>query len=167
MLTLFIEFNNAFGETIDIYPGDSFETSAESLKPGDNLILHEGIYTDSGRISISVKGIENAPAIIKAAENEARPLITRLNSAPLQNTINIEGSSYLTIKGLEISGNGGDGINLNSNPSYITLEDLEIHEVDVGINFRSSMDHISVRRNHIYHTGINNGTGEGMYVGCN
>jgi hypothetical protein len=153
--------------TIDLFPGSSFETAVESLNPGDTLIVHQGIYADSGRISITVKGTAGAPVVIKGAEGETSPLITRLASASLQNTINIEGATYLTIKGLEITGNGGDGINLNSNPSYITLEDLHIHDVDVGVNFRSTMDHIAVRRNHIHRTAIDGGTGEGMYVGCN
>jgi hypothetical protein len=159
--------DRAFGETVEIFQGDSFQSAAENLKPGDTLIIHEGTYSDSGRISISVKGTSTSPVTIKSAENEARPVITRAAWAPMQNTINIEGARYLTIKGLEITGNGGDGINLNSNPAYITIEDLVIHEVDVGVNFRSSMHDITVKRNHIYHTGIDGGTGEGMYVGCN
>ncbi len=56
---------------------------------------------------------------------------------------------------------------MNSNPAYVTLEDLDIHDVDVGINFRSSMHHITVRRNRIHGTGSTAATGEGMYVGCN
>ena len=94
-------------------------------------------------------------------------MITRPSSAAIQNTINVEGATYLTIKGLEITGNGGDGINLSGGPSNLTFEDLVIHEIDVGINFRSSMSGIVVRGNHIYNTGSNGGTGEGMYVGCN
>jgi parallel beta-helix repeat protein len=68
---------------------------------------------------------------------------------------------------LEIVGNGGDGVNMAGSVSFVTLEDLVIHDIDVGINFRSSMDYVTVRRNHIYNTGKNGGTGEGMYVGCN
>ena len=149
---------------IEIFPGDSFETAVEILKPGDTLTVHEGTYFDSGRISIGVKGTLNSPVIIEAAAGEERPLITRIPGDTAQNTINIEGAEYLTIRGLEISSNGGDGINMSGNPSYITLEDLVIHDISVGINFRSSMQHITVRRNHIYAT---NDTGEGMYVGCN
>src|SRR5262249_26127027 len=119
------------------------------------------------RISISVRGTAVAPVLIKGADGQPRPLITRASGAAIQNTINIEGATYLTIKGLEISGNGGDGVNLNSNPSFITLEDLDIHDVDVGVNFRSSMNNITVRHSQIRRTGIDNGTGEGMYVGCN
>jgi hypothetical protein len=67
---------------------------------------------------------------------------------------------------LEVIGNGGDGINMSGAPSFITIEENVIHDVDVGINFRSNMNNVTVRRNHIYNTGRDGGTGEGMYVGC-
>jgi parallel beta-helix repeat protein len=96
-------------------------------------------------------------------------VITRPSSASIQNTINIEGSAtWLNLRGLEIVGTGGgDGVTMTGTLSHITLEDLVIHDVDVGINFRSNMSNITVRRNHIYNTGVDGGTGEGMYVGCN
>ena len=157
----------SYGAVRDIYSGDSFEEAVDALRAGDTLIVHQGSYADSGRISITVKGTATSPVLIKGADGETKPIITRQISASVQNTINIEGATYLTIRGLEITGNGGDGINLSGNPSYITLEDLQIHDIDVGVNFRSSMDHITVRKNHIYRTGRDGGTGEGMYVGCN
>ena len=155
------------GRILDLRPGGSFETMVEGLSAGDTLIVHAGTYADRGRISITAKGTPMAPIVIRGATGEARPVITRPATAALQNTINIEGATYLTIKGLEIIGNGGDGIKLNSFPTFITLEDLRIHDVDVGINFRSSMNNIVARRNEIYRTGARNGSGEGMYVGCN
>ena len=150
-----------------IRPGDSFEAVVESLAPGDTLIVHAGTYSDTGRVSITVRGTAALPVVIRGADGEARPLITRPAAAAVQNTINIEGAAYLTLRGLEISGNGGDGVNLNGNPSYVTLDDLVIHDTDVGINVRSSMDHLEVLRSHIHHTGVDGGTGEGLYVGCN
>jgi hypothetical protein len=155
------------GRTIQLSPGSSFETAVESLQPGDTLVVNPGTYTDSGRIGITVRGTASAPVVIKGADGQPRPVITRPAGAAVQNTINVEGATYLTIKGLEIVGNGGDGINMSGGPSNITLEDLDIHDVDVGINFRSSMNNITVRRNQIRRTGIGGGTGEGMYVGCN
>ena len=155
------------GRTIHLTPGSSFEAAVESLQPGDTLVVHAGTYADSGRIGITVRGTAALPVVVKGADGEARPIITRPAGAAVQNTINIEGATYLTIKGLEIIGNGGDGINMSGTPSFITLEDLDIHDVDVGINFRSSMNNITVRRNQIRRTGIGGGTGEGMYVGCN
>jgi hypothetical protein len=154
---------------IEIQPGTNvFKPASDGLKPGDTLIVHQGTYSETSRMSLQVQGTASAPIIIKGADGEARPTITRPGSASLQNTINIEGSArYLTIKGLEIIGNGGDGVNMSGTLSFVTLEDLVIHDVDVGVNFRNSMDNITVRRNHIYNTGRNGGTGEGMYVGCN
>ena len=155
--------------TIEIFPGTNvFKPAAESLNPGDTLIVHQGTYLETARMSIQVQGTATAPIIIKGADGEPRPVITRPTSASVQNTINIEGSArYLTIKGLEIIGNGGDGVNMSGSLSFVSLEDLVIHDIDVGVNFRSSMDHITVRRAHIYNTGRDGGTGEGMYVGCN
>ena len=155
---------DASAEQKHIFEGDSFKEAVESLAPGDTLTIHPGTYTDPGRISIRVKGTPTRPVVITAAPGSERPLITRSESTRPQNTINIEGAEHLTIRGLEISSNGGDGVNMRSEPSYITLEDLIIHDIDVGINFRSDMHHIIVRDNEIYNT---NGTGEGMYVGCN
>jgi len=165
-LLLALALPAAAQRTLNLMPGQSFEAAVESLLPGDTLIVNAGTYSDTGRISIGVKGTANLPVLIRAADG-ARPVITRPAGAAVQNTINIEGATYLTIRGLEITGNGGDGINMSGGPSFITLEDLVIHDVDVGINFRSSMNNITVRRNHIYRTGIDGGTGEGMYVGCN
>ena len=159
----------AQGKTFEIYPGtDVFGPAAQSLFAGDTLILHQGTYNETSRLSIQVKGSQGAPITITGAKGESRPLITRPPSASVQNTINIEGeATWLTLRGLEIVGNGGDGIKMKGALSYITLEDLVIHDIDVGIGFQDNMHHITVRRNHIYNTGIDRGTGEGMYVGCN
>ncbi len=151
------------GPAIEIFQGDSFETAVENLNPGDTLIIHEGTYSSSGRIGIVVQGTAEEPVIIRGADNEAKPVITRPDAN--QNNINIEASAaYLTIKGLEITG-GADGINLSGNNHHINLEDNYIHDIgEVGLNFRSSMNNIIVRHNHIHGT---HDTAEGMYIGCN
>jgi parallel beta-helix repeat protein len=155
-----------FGNVIHIYQGDNFETTVERLQPGDTVIVHEGDYFNTGRISIAVAGTASLPVVVQGAPNEGRPRILRSSTASIQNTINLEGATYLTLKGLEILSNGGDGIKIGPGVrgnSLITLEDLVIHDVAVGINAQSNVDRLSVRRCHIYDT---SGTGEGMYLGC-
>ena len=112
---------------LDVFPGESFETAVESLSLGDTLTVHEGTYVDSGRIRIGVKGTAASPVIIRAATGEKRPVITRTAGGAPQNTINIEGAEFLTIRGLEISSNGGDGINLSGEPYYIGRLDHSRH----------------------------------------
>ncbi len=169
VLTLLAGVTSTPAATVEIFPGTGvFSSAAERLQPGDTLVVHEGIYNEVSRMSIQVQGTAGNPIVIVGAAGEAKPIVTRPDSASLQNTINIEGSArYLTIRGLEIIGNGGDGVNISGTVSFITLEDLDIHDVDVGVNFRNSMDHVTVRRTHIYRTGRGGGTGEGMYIGCN
>lgn len=156
------------GRVIHIYPGTNvFGPAVPSLAAGDTLIVHEGTYLETNRMSIQVEGTSGSPIVIRGADGESKPVITRPGEASVQNTINIEGSAtYVTIKGLEITGNGGDGVKIMGNVSYLTLEDLYIHDVDVGIGTHTSIHHITIRKNHITRTGINGGTGEGMYIGC-
>jgi parallel beta-helix repeat protein len=166
-LFLSTSVSTLYAATIDLMPGDSFEDAVESLQAGDILIVHAGTYADEGRISIAATGTASQPIVIKAADGEARPLITRTASDPAQNTINIEGSSYLTLKGLEITGNGGDGVKFDVDPSdHVILEDLLIHDIDTGINTKNDSNNLTIRNNEIYNTGVNGGTGEGMYIGC-
>ncbi|MBT8442001.1 MAG: right-handed parallel beta-helix repeat-containing protein, partial [Gammaproteobacteria bacterium] len=154
----------AVAADIEIFPGDSFRDAVQGLNPGDTLIVHEGTYAHTNRISITVQGSATDPVVITGAEGEARPVIQLIQSG--HNTMEISGATYLTIRGLEITAPGmpgADGINMNGGPAHITLEDNVIHDIAVGINFRSSMHHIVARRNEIYDT---RGTGEGFYIGC-
>ena len=166
LLTYFSIFTlplaTAYSTEVEIYSGESFETAVENLQPGDILNVHEGVYSSTGRISITVIGTEEAPVVIQAVPGET-PIITRPDAN--QNVINIEGSAaYLTIRGLEITG-GGDGINLSGQNHHITIEGNHIHDVgEVGLNFRNNADHLLIRHNHIHHT---HDTAEGMYIGCN
>ena len=63
------------GATYEIYPAtvdsqEEFENVANSLKPGDELILHGGVYSQTGRRAVTVKGTADEPIIIRAAERE-------------------------------------------------------------------------------------------------
>ena len=153
-----------FGRELHLWPDDDLSDAFSRLEPGDTLTLHSGVYTDRDRVVLSVKASREKPVLIRGAPGEDIPLITRRLTDSIQNTIDIEGARFVTIRDIEITGNGGDGINMKQQPSHLTLEYLVIHDISVGINFRSDMQHITVRGNHIFNT---NDTGEGMYIGCN
>jgi hypothetical protein len=77
----------------------------------------------------------------------------------------VDGSQYLILKNLRITG-GSHGVRL-MNSDFITLEDNEIYEtgdVALSANAGGTYEGLVIRHNHIHHT---NGTGEGMYLGCN
>jgi len=72
---------SCLGAVFEIYPAtvesqEEFETVANSLKPGDELILHGGLYSQSARRAITVNGSAAKPIVIRAA-NGQQPLLTR------------------------------------------------------------------------------------------
>ncbi|WP_405234379.1 right-handed parallel beta-helix repeat-containing protein [Lentisalinibacter salinarum] len=159
---LFFLLAPAFSQSTEVSPGDDLRLAISALGAGDELVLSGGTYEFDSRFNITVVGEANRPAVIRAKAGE-KPLI-RMNTSS-QNVIEIQGSRHLVIRGIAFSG-GSHGIRL-MNSDYVTIEDCEIYETgDVAISANSggTYEGLQLRRNHIHHT---NGTGEGMYLGCN
>jgi hypothetical protein len=150
---------------------EEFENIANTLKPGDELILHGGTYSQSCRRAITANGTAAQPIVIRAADGES-PILTRpADNIDTQNNIEIVNSSYLIIRGLHFQG-GSSGVRFIGG-HHITLENSEVYETGnnaIAINSGGTYDTFTIRRNHIHHTGLStSGTteGEGMYLGCN
>ena len=165
----------AQADTIEILPSTSASCdeewieAAKRLKPGDELILHEGTYSQPCRRAIQLNGLPGKPIIIRAAAN-ARPIITRpAETNTKQNNLEIADSSFLVIRGLYFRG-GSIGVRVIAS-HHITIEDCEISETQNGgiTANRGNSDSLVFRRNHIHHTGLYSDgptEGEGMYIGC-
>ena len=153
----------AHAGTYEATPADDLEARINALVAGDELIVHGGTYTLSGRFGISLAGTAAAPIVIRAADGE-RPVIDRPTAD--QNIWDLDRADHVTIRGLEFKG-GSAGLRITA-ADHLTIEDCEIHDTadvalranDSGAIYRS----LTIRHNHIHHT---DGTGEGMYLGCN
>jgi len=165
--------DSSFGATYEIYPAtvdsqEEFERLANSLKPGDELILHGGIYSQNGRRAVTAKGTQTRPIIIRAAEGEA-PLLTRpADNIDKHNNIEFVDCSYLIFRGIRFKG-GSSGVRFIRG-HHITLEECEIFETGNNALTMNSgnCDAFIIRRNHIHHTGLSRSghtEGEGMYIG--
>jgi hypothetical protein len=146
----------------EIGPGDDFEAAAMALSPGAELVLRGGIYTFNENITVSVSGTSTQSITIRSKDGEKAILE---QSSASHNVIEVNNASWLVLRGLVIRG-GSQGLRL-INSDYITIEDCEIYETgDVALSANSggTYEGLVIRRNHIHHT---NGTGEGMYLGCN
>ncbi len=69
------------GRTQEIHPAaagqdEEFERIANALKPGDELVVHSGVYSQTGRRSITVEGTPEHPIVIRGGPGPA-PLLTR------------------------------------------------------------------------------------------
>ena len=149
---------------------EEFENVANTLQPGDTLILRGGTYSQTSRRAVTVNGTAAQPIVIRAADGES-PLVTRpIETMDTANNIEIVSCSYLTIRGLRFEG-GSTGVRIMGG-HHITVEDCEVFGTgNNAISMNSgSCDAIVIRRNEIHHTGLSTSgdtEGEGMYVGCN
>ena len=143
-------------------PADDVESIINTLVPGDQLVLDAGVYPLTERFSFALTGTEQAPIVIRAAD-DADVLFHRPDAG--QNIWDLTGT-WITIRGLRFSG-GSAGLRVEG-ADHLTLEDCEIFDTadvalrmnDAGVTYRD----VRILRNHIHDTG---GTGEGMYLGCN
>jgi hypothetical protein len=148
---------------------EEFETVANALEPGDELILHGGVYSQTGRRAITVHGTPDKPIVIRAAEGES-PLLTRpAEQIDRHNNLEVVDCRHLVIRGLRFRG-GNSGIRFIRG-HHVTLEDCEIFETGNNALTMNSgdCDAFVIRRNHIHHTGLSDAgptEGEGMYIGC-
>ncbi len=138
------------------------------LKPGDEVVLATGLYRERRRLVIGHRGTAEQPIVIRAAEG-GRVVLHRPDAR--QNTVNMIGTQYLVLRGLEITG-GSTGIRLvrsdNHPCKFVTIEQMHIHHVGgPAITANSpgnAYEGLIFRRNHIHHT---SGHGEGFYLGSN
>jgi hypothetical protein len=151
---------------------EAFENTANTLQPGDTLVLRGGTYSQSARRAITCVGAAASPIVIMSYPGE-RALLTRpADNLDTQNNIEVVGCSYLKLLNLAFQG-GSCGMRVIGG-DHFTVEGCEIYETGnngIAINSGSySYDGFVIRGNEIHHTGISvNGTteGEGMYLGCN
>jgi hypothetical protein len=164
----------SFAATYEIHPatvdsGEEFENTANSLKPGDELILHGGIYSQNGRRAVTAKGTADKPIVIRAADGQS-PLLTRpADNIDRHNNIEFVDCAYLTIRGIRLKG-GSSGVRFIRG-HHITFENCEIFETGNNALTMNSgnCDAFIIRKNHIHHTGLSkrgSTEGEGMYIGC-
>ncbi|MFN8487977.1 MAG: right-handed parallel beta-helix repeat-containing protein [Caldilineaceae bacterium] len=168
------------GRVIEIYPSNAdvscneeFENIANTLQPGDQLILHGGSYSQSCGRKLTINGAAAKPIIIRAATGEA-PILTRPDSPTYsydQNNMEIISSSYLVLRGLHFKG-GDVGLRFLGVNHHITLEENEFYNTgDNGVTMNTgNTDSFIIRKNHVHHTGLlstgGSVTGEGFYIGC-
>jgi len=151
----------SYGTVVEIAPGADVRAAIAALQPGDELVLQGGTYAFSSRFAVTAVGTPGQPITIRGKAAELA-VITNVST---QNVMEVDGSQYLVLKNLRITG-GSHGVRL-MNSDFVTLEDNEVYETgDVALSANSggTYEGLVIRHNHIHHT---NGSGEGMYLGCN
>lgn len=139
--------------------GKRLARALSSLRAGDRVRVHEGIYNIDGYFQISAKGTAIQPVVIEGAPGE-RVEITRPNAS--QNVLNVMSSKFLVLRNLEVRG-GGTGIKIFDVSDFM-LFDCRIY--DTGGNAiaanSATTSYLYFVDNEIFGT---RGNGEGLYLG--
>ncbi len=170
---LLLVFGGAKAAVFEIEPGvygqdEEFERVANALKAGDELVLRDGVYSQTGRRAVTVKGTAEAPIVIRAAAG-ARAVLTRpAEDMDRHNNIEFVDCSYMEVRGIVFAG-GSCGVRFIRG-DHVTIEDCELRGTgNNALTMNSgSCDAFIIRRNHIHHTGLSTRRpteGEGMYIG--
>lgn len=152
-LFFFIAFNslgqkNNEPRIWEVNPGDDYKAVLNQVQPGDELVLHEGIY--EGALVITKSGLPGKPITIRGNGNEERPVLLLESRGNLMqiNASNIileflelrsksgyairigtskEASSYnnIIIKNCVFYESGGGDISANSSLSYDNIQILD------------------------------------------
>ena len=147
---------------------EEFERVANSLQPGDELVLSSGVYSQTGRRALTVQGTADKPITIRAA-NGQEPILTRPAGGNRRyNNIEFVDCCYVVIRGLHFQG-GSSGVRFIRG-HHVTFESCEICQTTNNALTMNSgnCDAFVIRNNHIHHTGLREDgptEGEGMYIG--
>src|SRR3989304_4366120 len=132
LFALVAPVRESIAATFEIYPStvgdcnEEIENIANAIKPGDELIMHGGEYSQTCRRGIMLNGTATQPIVIRSADGET-PVLTRpSDNIDTQNNLEVANSSYLVLKGLELKG-GSVGIRFIGG-HHITLEESDIYE---------------------------------------
>ena len=134
------------------------------LQAGDTLLVAPGWYDINW--NIQDRAGTNADWIVITEQSDG----VVINGTAYDNVIDVYNSSYIEIKGFEITashtGSGIDGIKFRTTSHHFLIEDLEIHDITgVGISANpggNTFSYLTIRYCHIHDI---SDVGEGMYLG--
>lgn len=131
-----------------------------TAKPGDSIVLKDGIYKGKFIIPSSVKGTREKPIILYGSRNA----ILDGKSTSSGYVLHIQGD-YLKIKGITVR-NGLKGI-VTDGASYNIIDNVLVTQIgEEAIHFRKFSKHNIIINSEITYAGLKTpGYGEGIYIG--
>ncbi len=127
----------AWGATLELSPGDDLVGLSESLQPGDELILADGVYQVRNQIVWAVLSSEDILQIEDSTWVVVEGITFRGSSDWTDDSQNHRGiqiadSSHVTLSGVTIMQTGDTSLYLSGTNADITVTDSHIHSTLKG-----------------------------------
>jgi hypothetical protein len=129
-------------------------------KPGDEIVLADGMYTGRFVINTNVNGTAEKPIVLRGS----RKAILDGGTTSTGYVLHLQ-SSYWVLKGFTIT-NGLKGL-MADGSSYSLIEDLKVYNIgEEAIHLRKFSSHNTIQNCDISYTGLKTPDyGEGLYIG--
>jgi parallel beta-helix repeat protein len=110
---------------IDVGPGQAVASPAAvgwgTLQPGDKVVVHAGTYKDG--VIIGAHGTAQQPIVVQADPG-----------AILENSVLLEGATYVVIDGLKIRGSHAyPGVIIRHGAAFDTVQNCEVEDSGLGL----------------------------------
>ena len=132
----------------------------KTAKPGDHILLNDGLYQGNFEIDASVSGVKNKPIKLTGGRNAI------LDGNTIQNgyVLHVK-ANFWEIKGITIR-NGLKGL-VTDEASYNIVNQVLVTQIgEEAIHFRKFSKYNIVKNSEVSYTGLKNpGYGEGIYIG--
>jgi hypothetical protein len=128
--------NDGTGDGSAAAPYATIQRAASQAQPGDAVRVRSGTYA-GGSFIANLRGTAQAPIWLGGTGAEALPVIQGSDEG-----MHLVGPRYLVVENLEVSGQTGNGLNVDDGASYadpdaaryVVLRNIRIHDIGTGGN---------------------------------
>lgn len=135
---------------------------ANSLKPGDEMVFKDGLYTLANSFRIAVKGTKEKPIIFRAQKKHQARIFLPLEAKGdatvaigiFSGKWNRNQEMFVVIEGFDISGGKQHGIQ-SAGGGHLTIRNNRIHDTGFdAVKINSGADFTTIEFNEIFNTGL-------------
>lgn len=168
LLFIFLISSSCFATTFNCYSVSDITNALKSVKAGDEIIIHKGIYNakkinNSAYFFSEINGTSTKPIIIRSAfKNE--PVILKGDDLQRGTVLRITGDFWI-VKDLSFT-NAQKGLVLDTSNNSKIINCNVYKTANEAIHIRDNSNNTLIDKCKIHETGlVNPGFGEGIYIG--